>query len=238
MRHRDTNGAVLRLASASNGMVGPQACKRVLVVDDERDIQETIAEVLADRDYDAMAASNGQDALEQLHAMDEKPCVILLDLTMPVMNGFEFRAAQQADPALRGIPVIVVTANFQAADVTDLAAAAFVRKPFDPDALLDMVSAACDRPGRSIDAGWCRAAAQPERWERTGFGAVEARGPTLWAALPTCGHDYYCGSSVTEAQQQLDQHAGLCFGCWYRIDAFRRAIRRGRSTPPDGTPFE
>lgn len=218
-------------------MSGLQACRQVLVVDDERDIQEVVAEVLADRDFHAVAASNGRDALDHLHAMHEKPCVILLDLSMPVMNGFEFRAAQQADPALNGIPVIILTANFQATEVADLGAAAFVRKPFDSEALLDMVSAAC-RASALSDAAWSRVAGNPERWERAGFGAVEARGAALWAALPTCGHDYFSAATVGEAQQQLDQHAGLCFACWRHTADFRRALRRGKPTPPDGSSFD
>jgi CheY-like chemotaxis protein len=215
-----------------------QPCKRVLIVDDEHDIQVAIAEVLADEDYSAMAASNGQEALEQLHAMPEKPCVILLDMKMPVMNGFQFRAAQQADPALQGIPVIILTANFQAAEVEDLGAAAFVRKPFNPDALLERVNAACHRIRTPMDAGWQRVAGDRERWERPGFGAVEPRGPMLWAALPTCGHDYHSAVTLTEAQRQLEQHDGRCFSCWYRTDAYREAVRRGQSTPPEGTDLE
>jgi CheY-like chemotaxis protein len=219
-------------------MGGTQACKQVLVVDDEHDVQEVIAEILADEDYSATPASNGREALEQLLAMDEKPCVILLDLKMPVMNGFQFRAAQQRDPALRAIPVIIVTANFQEAEVADLEAAAFVRKPFNADALLHEVNVACHGGGTFSDATWCRVSGDPERWERTGFGAVEARGSTLWSALPTCGHDYYCGSDMAAAQQQLDQHSGLCFVCWQRIGMFRRALRRGQPTPPGGTSSE
>jgi len=214
-----------------------QGHNTVLVVDDEHDIRETIAEVLADGDYRAVAANNGLDALAQLKAMDEKPCVILLDLKMPVMDGFEFRAAQQADPTLNGIPVIAVSANYQPRDVANLGFAAFVRKPLDTDALLDSVSAASHRSPGSTELTWCRVADQPDRWERTGFGAVEARGPALWSALPTCGHNYFCSLDLIEAQQQLEEYDGLCFQCWYRIGV-RLALRRGRASPPDGTPLD
>jgi CheY-like chemotaxis protein len=216
-----------------------QLGKQVLVVDDEHDICEAVAEVLADEDYRAIAASNGQDALEQLRAMDEKPCAILLDLTMPVMNGFQFRALQQADPALQCIPVVLLTANFQETEVADLRAAAFVRKPFNPEALLEAVQSARRAASSSLTgSSWQRVAGDRERWERAGFGAVEPRGPTLWVALPTCGHDYFSAVSLAEARQQLDEHAGLCFVCWYRTHAFRRALRRGQSTPPDGSALE
>ena len=215
-----------------------QAWKRVLVVDDEHDIQEAVAEVLADQDFRAITASNGREALKRLHAMDGKPCAILLDLTMPVMNGFQFRAAQQADPALQGIPVVVLTARFQAADVTELGAAAFVRKPFDPQALLATLNAACRASRRSTDTYWERVAVNPERWERKGFGAIEPRGPSLWAALPTCGHSHFSAESMAEAQRQLNERDGLCFHCWYSTHAFRRAVGRGHSTPPDGSALD
>jgi CheY-like chemotaxis protein len=216
------------------GMGGVQPCKRVLVVDDERDIQEAIGELLGDYDYTALAASNGRDALEQLRAMEEKPCVILLDLKMPVMNGFEFRIAQRADPRLEAIPVIIVTANFLASEVVDLDPAGFVQKPLDANVLLEIVSATCSAASAN-EARWSSVAEHPARWERPGFGAVEARGASLWAALPTCGHDYYIADDLAEAQRRLDLHWGLCFACWYRGLAFRRALRRGRTTPPGGT---
>jgi CheY-like chemotaxis protein len=203
-------------------MDSAHGCKQVLVVDDEHDVQEAITEVLADGDYSALVAGNGLQALEQLHALAEKPCAILLDLKMPVMDGFEFHSALQAHPALKAIPVIVLTANYQAAEVGDLGATAFVRKPFEPEALLDIVSAACAEARMLADAQWCRVADDPERWERAGFGAVEARGPMLWAALPNCGHDHYSAVSLSEAQHELDQRVGLCFGCWYRTRTFAR----------------
>jgi CheY-like chemotaxis protein len=215
-----------------------QPCKRILIVDDERDTQEAVAEVLEDGDYIPTAAGNGREALEQLHAMVDKPCAILLDLKMPVMNGFEFRAAQRADPALERIPVIILTANFQEAEVTDMEAAAFVRKPFDADALLGIVKAACGRASALDGASWVQVTTDPERWERTGLGAVEARGPSLWAALPNCGHHYYASPDLAHAQRELENHWGLCFACWYRTRAFRRALKNGRTTPPDGTAFE
>ena len=202
-----------------------QARKTVLIVDDERDIQETVAELLADGNYRALAANNGQDALEQLKAMDEKPCVILLDLKMPVMDGFEFRAAQQADPALNGIPVIAVTANYQARDVANLRFAAFVRKPLNGDMLLDSVDAVARHSSGSTEVAWRRVTGEPERWERSGFGAVEARGPGLWSALPTCGHNHFCSLDRIEAQQLLEERIGLCVLCWYHSEAFWQTLR-------------
>jgi hypothetical protein len=56
--------------------------------------------------------------------------------------------------------------------------------------------------------------------------------------LPTCGHAHHSAASLAEARHQLDEQAGLCFVCFYRTHAFRKALRRGQTTPPDGTDLE
>ena len=71
--------------------------RRVLIVEDDDDVRDAIAELLADHAYSPVAAANGQDALDRLQKPDERPCVILLDLMMPVMDGWTFRAAQRAN---------------------------------------------------------------------------------------------------------------------------------------------
>jgi CheY-like chemotaxis protein len=106
----------------------------ILVVDDERDIREAIAELLEEEGYDVEAAGDGAEALDKARACH--PVVVLLDLMMPVMNGWEFRARQRGDPELASIPVIVVSALGKVADVE---AAAYLQKPFELDALLDAV---------------------------------------------------------------------------------------------------
>jgi CheY-like chemotaxis protein len=81
----------------------------VLVIDDDPDIRWTVAELLEDWGYAVTTAVHGKDALEQLRA-GVRPCLILLDLTMPIMNGYEFRQAQRADPEFATIPTIVLSA--------------------------------------------------------------------------------------------------------------------------------
>jgi hypothetical protein len=98
------------------------------------------------------------------------------------------------------------------------------------------------RPATLEDSGashgyWQRVVEHPERWERAGFGAVEARGPGFWAMLPTCGHNYGA-LTLLDAQRHLDEHEGFCFVCWHRKHAVRKALRRGNATPPDGTPLD
>ena len=81
----------------------------VLVVDDDADIRDALCELLEDEGYRAISAANGQEALANL-STGELPCVILLDLMMPVMDGWEFRRRQQEDPRLAQVPVVVITA--------------------------------------------------------------------------------------------------------------------------------
>ena len=86
-----------------------QAPRHVLVVDDERDVQALVRLVLERQGYDVDAASDGREALAKIEA--RRPDLVLLDLMMPVMNGWQFRAKQLQDPALAEIPVIVMSAS-------------------------------------------------------------------------------------------------------------------------------
>ncbi len=106
----------------------------VLVVDDERDIRDAIAELLTDEGYEVEGARDGAEALEK--ARDCHPVVVLLDLMMPGMNGWEFRARQRGDPELSRIPVIVVSALGK---VPGVDAAGYLQKPFELDDLLSAV---------------------------------------------------------------------------------------------------
>ena len=83
---------------------------RILVVDDDVDLRETIIDVLRDAGFDAVGAANGADALQCLALLDPLPCMIFLDLMMPVMDGSGFRQQQLADPNLAAIPVVAISA--------------------------------------------------------------------------------------------------------------------------------
>jgi DNA-binding response OmpR family regulator len=106
----------------------------VLVVDDERDIREAVAELLADEGYEVVGAQDGADALRK--ARQYHPSVVLLDLMMPGMSGWEFCARRRDDPELAGIPVIVLSAL---GGVQGLDAAGYLQKPFELDDLLTAV---------------------------------------------------------------------------------------------------
>lgn len=84
--------------------------RSILLVDDDFDIRETLAELLRDRGYEVTTAAHGQEALDILRT-PMRPCLILLDLMMPVMDGYQFLDELAKDPALADLSVIVITAG-------------------------------------------------------------------------------------------------------------------------------
>lgn len=114
--------------------------RSVLIVEDDRDIRETIAELIAEFGYRALTAEHGQQALEVLRTTAEPPCVILLDLSMPIMDGYKFRTAQLADPAIASVPVIIMTADNRVEDKrVRLNCRHAIQKPMSADALRDLL---------------------------------------------------------------------------------------------------
>jgi CheY-like chemotaxis protein len=113
----------------------------VLIVEDDEDLREMMAQLLTLEGFHTATVANGREALEYLHE-SVKPEVILLDLMMPVMDGWEFRRQQQADPALAPVPVIVLSA-LDHGRASDLEADAFLKKPLDFDRLLSLVRTYC-----------------------------------------------------------------------------------------------
>ena len=114
--------------------------KKILLVDDEPEILEICRDYLKASGYDVVTASDGAQGL--FAARREKPDLVVLDLMMPVMDGWEFRRVQQADPKLARVPTIVLSALDQARAV-DLRPAAFLKKPLDFDLLLQLVREYC-----------------------------------------------------------------------------------------------
>jgi DNA-binding response OmpR family regulator len=115
--------------------------KPVLVIEDDADIRESMAEFLDFEGFEPHVASNGREALEILSKAKTLPAVILLDLMMPIMDGQQFRRKQQEDPRIAAIPVIIMSA---APDVSikrlSLGAADCIKKPIDIDELASMLS--------------------------------------------------------------------------------------------------
>jgi len=116
----------------------------VMVVDDDVDLREALTEILQDNEYRVVGAANGQEALDFLHEGEGRPCVILLDLMMPVMDGKAFRAAIMEEPELSGIPVIVLSAHANIDEVlSEVPVAEKLRKPVDIEPLLSLVERHC-----------------------------------------------------------------------------------------------
>ncbi len=117
--------------------------KPVLVVEDDTDIRDALVGLLRDEGYPVHEASNGAEGLAFLRHRD-RPGLVVLDLMMPVMNGWEFRAAQIAEPSWATIPVVVISADASAPErVAALGVEAFLRKPIDLERLLEIVRAHC-----------------------------------------------------------------------------------------------
>jgi len=115
---------------------------RVLIVEDDRDTREMLARFLELEGFHVTTAENGRDALVRLRATSP-PSVILLDLMMPVMDGWQFRAVQKQDPDLSQVPVVVVTAAGPRNAVPSIDADGWLPKPVDLDALLTAIQPFC-----------------------------------------------------------------------------------------------
>ncbi|WP_164019210.1 response regulator [Pyxidicoccus trucidator] len=113
--------------------------RSVLVVEDDEDIRAAIAEILEGEGYEVTIAANGSEALDELQHMP-RPCLILLDLMMPVMNGHEFLARLREVPRMQAVPVLVLTAVSTEAPP---GARGLLRKPFIVEELLDAVQTLC-----------------------------------------------------------------------------------------------
>ena len=115
-------------------------CDHILVVDDEADIRLALKEALEWQGYRVVTASNGREALDLLSRI-LLPCLILLDLTMPVMNGWEFSETLRTDKKFASIPIIVVTAYTDR--VGEIGAQGTIRKPIDLNILFRLVTKYC-----------------------------------------------------------------------------------------------
>jgi CheY-like chemotaxis protein len=118
--------------------------RTVMVVEDDPDVRDAIAEVLADCQYNALHAANGAEALQRLRAAAVRPCVILLDMMMPTMDGWQFRAEQRSDPSVSDIPVVVLSAHASGSEAAaQLDAVAFLAKPVSLESLVSLVERFC-----------------------------------------------------------------------------------------------
>ena len=115
----------------------------ILVIEDDFGIQDSIKLILESEGYKVSLANNGKEAMDQLKSTS-LPCLILLDLMMPIMDGWTFRSEQIKDPVLSKIPVIIMSADGQIQQKTDsVNATAFLKKPIHLDILLKTIKTYC-----------------------------------------------------------------------------------------------
>ncbi|HJZ87078.1 MAG TPA: response regulator [Polyangia bacterium] len=120
--------------------MGATCTKKVLLIEDDEDIRNAMRQVLELEGYVVVPAGNGREGLVAL-AQHGEPCVILLDLMMPVMNGWEFLAERAHQPQGANVPVVIVSAAGERARKTP--AVAHLGKPVNLTRLLDLVEQYC-----------------------------------------------------------------------------------------------
>lgn len=117
---------------------------RVLVVDDDLEIRETLMDILEEHGYEPVGAENGLEALDKLRSPGPTPCLILLDLMMPRMDGRAFRQLQLESPELASIPVVVISAFKDVAQtLQEMKVADLLKKPFKIQELLGLTRRYC-----------------------------------------------------------------------------------------------
>jgi two-component system, OmpR family, response regulator CpxR len=113
----------------------------VLLVEDDHDIRVGVRNLLEDRGYKVLTATNGRGALELLASVDPKPSLILLDLMLPVMDGWHFAAQVRAQHPLAAIPIAIMSAFEDPPPPAGVVA--FLKKPVRDDQLLQLVETYC-----------------------------------------------------------------------------------------------
>jgi CheY-like chemotaxis protein len=135
-------------------MVRPATARRlrvqdILVVDDDPAIRDVVVDILEMSAYAVRTASNGAEALAETR--QRKPAAILLDLMMPVMNGWEFLRHCRSEPGCAHVPVVIMSAARDASTAADeLGAQAFLPKPFELDDILTVVDRLAKRPDGAV----------------------------------------------------------------------------------------
>ena len=114
--------------------------KKVLIVDDEQNIAISVEFLMRSEGFEVVVAHDGEEGLARIRA--HRPDLVLLDVMMPKLNGFEVCAAVRADPSLAGVRILMLTAKDRAAEIEkgiSLGADAYIPKPFATSELVDKV---------------------------------------------------------------------------------------------------
>ena len=120
----------------------------ILLAEDDEDLRDAMIDTLNDAGYRVAAVANGLDALEWLRSAEQPPALILLDLMMPIMDGWRFREEQLREPKVASIPVVVLSAMRNAVGSQGVE---YLEKPVKLQPLLAVVARHCG-PGRSSSA--------------------------------------------------------------------------------------
>jgi CheY-like chemotaxis protein len=129
-------------------MIGHAAC-RVLVVEDDENVRQVLIRLIGRAGYSVQGAADGREALTAMRIL--RPTVVLLDIQMPVMDGFEFRRQQLLEPTLASIPIICLTGAHDPERIAFELKAHCLAKPLDLDKLLQEVATVCDRVAAEND---------------------------------------------------------------------------------------
>ena len=121
----------------------------ILLVEDDRDIREILAETLEEEGFDVVTAENGRMALDEIRGTSSSPSAILLDLMMPVMDGYAFLEERRRDPALASIPVAIITAGDRV-DMERIGGIPILAKPIDVPQLIRVLRDLQEGGGRHV----------------------------------------------------------------------------------------
>ncbi len=139
--------------SATRGLpadnrIAPFRPKLILIVDDDPDLRATVRAVLENEGYRTAEAEDGREALAFIQGAEDKPALLLLDLMMPTMDGWQLRARLRADSALATIPIVIMTAHAGVLRAVSNAKPEprVIPKPLDVERLLQIVATYCPEP--------------------------------------------------------------------------------------------
>jgi CheY-like chemotaxis protein len=133
------------MSRKSRRMIRERPAAPVLVVEDNSEVRQALVALLEAEGYHVAEAVDGVSALRLLRTGAVQPCLIVLDLMMPRMSGWDFRMEQSSDLRLAGIPVVVVSADPLASQAERMGAAAVLSKPADPEQFLELIGRHCTR---------------------------------------------------------------------------------------------
>ena|SRR5919201_5861293 len=133
------------MSRQSGGMEPERPAAPVLVVEDNAEVRQALVALLEGEGYRVVEATDGVSALRLLRTGEVQPCLIVLDLMMPRMSGWDFRREQSNDRRFAAIPVVVLSADPLASQAERIGAAAVLPKPADPERFLELIGRHCAR---------------------------------------------------------------------------------------------